>query len=205
MGTKYEIAQLRSDAVKRLSYEYPSSLKEFDESYIMPWKKITFEKGITFSVANLAQEIGLTSILPAVFYRICASNDFIEEVLDGERGEIGQQLTLSSDWQRICVLARERLLEMQHNQTFRWAADGPSYQCKRRDKCDIESMKVFRQIFRNKPSCIALDPWKTKYEKGFCSLCVARFKEIHDVGRLNIWNQLPSVFGLPGWDELSKD
>jgi hypothetical protein len=143
LGTKYDITQLRSEAVERLSYEYPSSLKAYDESCLDSWKKITLENGVTFGVANLAQEVGLTSILPAVFYSICSSHDFVEEMLDGEPGEDGQRVTLSSDCQRICISAWERLIELQHNQTFKWlsAVDLLSSEdCKNPEECGINEM-----------------------------------------------------------------
>ena len=206
LGTKYNIAQLRSEAVERLSYEYPSSLEVYDELCLDRWKKITFENGINFNVANLAREVGLTSILPAVLYSICESRHFIEEILDGEPGKDGRRVTLSFGYQRLCILARERLLELRQNQTFKWLSTVGEYEdCNHPETCAIEGMRLFRRVFRSKPLCMALESWGIMYyyyQAEFCDPCIAEFKKMHNAGRISVWNELPSIFGLPGWEEL---
>lgn len=38
-----------------------------------------------------------------------------------------------------------------------------------------------------------------------CDDCIAAAKQRHDEGRLELWDALPGVFGLPDWEELEND
>ena len=72
IGTKYEMAQLCSEAVKRLSMEYPPSLNEWDEMISGPkgseFTEVEFASSIHFDVMNLAEEVIVHSLIPAAFY-----------------------------------------------------------------------------------------------------------------------------------------
>lgn len=87
----------------RLSYTYPSTLEKWDRRDYHPWEKIEFEEGLDFRVVDLAQEFGLSSILPAAFFTICEVRDNpVEEILYGV-GDDGQRITLSTKNQKICI------------------------------------------------------------------------------------------------------
>ncbi|KIM83562.1 hypothetical protein PILCRDRAFT_429401 [Piloderma croceum F 1598] len=117
LGIKYEIPHLRSEAVKRLIHEYPLTLEKWIDCDMR--NDIMLERGAHFSVANLAREVGLTSILPAALYFVCEVYSFVE-ILEGIRRDDGQHVILSADNQKACLRGRERLIEAQHSQTFKW-------------------------------------------------------------------------------------
>jgi hypothetical protein len=52
---------------------------------------------------------------------------------------------------------------------------------------------------------MTLELWDIEYEVAFCGPCIAEFKTTHNAGCLSVWNELPSIFGLPGWEELLKE
>jgi hypothetical protein len=207
LGSKYEIAQLRSEAVKRLSIEYPSELDKWDSVVVTPWAEIQSHKGIHFNVVNLAREVGLTSILPAAYYSACEINGF-EQILEGACGEDDQLVTLSVENQKVCMRGWGSLVRTQHDQTFKWLAtqDDTLFQaCRSREKCNNTRMKVFHSTFRCGPVCYALASWQAGDEAGLCGSCIAASRRMHDDGRANIWNHLPFAFDLPGWEELLKE
>lgn len=80
---------------------------------------IMLEPGQHFSVANLAREVGLTSILPAALYSACEIYSFVE-ILEGMHRDDGHYVVLSDENQKACLRGRERLIEAQHSQTFKW-------------------------------------------------------------------------------------
>jgi len=207
LGSKYEIPQLRSEAVKRLSIEYPSKLDKWDAMILTPWGEIQSHRGIHFSVINLAQEVGLTSILPAAFYSACEINGF-GQILEGVCGDDDRLVILSAENQKVCMRGWGSLVHTQHDQTFKWlaTADNTLFQaCRTREKCNNTRMKVFHNTFRCGPVCYALASWQAGDEAGLCGTCVAVSKKMHDAGRTIIWNYLPLAFDLPGWEELLKE
>lgn len=54
------------------------------------------------------------------------------------------------------------------------------------------------------PPVITLDDWQRDWENGMCSVCIAIAQALHEKGRKQAWDDLPSAFGLPSWDELLK-
>lgn len=46
--------------------------------------------------------------------------------------------------------------------------------------------------------------WKIRWGKGLCSACIEEAKTIHERSRRALWDELPSIWGLPPWDELTK-
>ena len=204
LGTKYEIPHLRSEAIKRLIHDYPLTLKDWDH-YDMR-DVIIWEPGQHFSVANFAREVGLTSILPAAFYFACETYSLVE-ILEGVRDD-GHYAILSAENQKACLRGRERLIETQHSHTFKWmdATDVTlSPGCSNIEKCNQWRMSLFCKTFRGQPVCCPLVSWLSDDGGGFCGPCVSSSRAMFEVGRANIWNELPSTFGLPTWEELVKE
>ncbi len=49
----------------------------------------------------------------------------------------------------------------------------------------------------------ALDDWALKWnDDDLCETCQEEAKEIFKISRNDCWNKLPSMFGLPDWEEL---
>jgi hypothetical protein len=204
LGNKYAIPQLRAEAVKRLSAEYPSTLANWDLSVKHPFSKLADSHGLDFDVINLAHEIGVLSLVPAAMYCFC-ERDALEEVLEGVVREDGSMLILSAENQRVLVRGWKILRELLHKETYKWLDTqdaGMFYDCVQRVKCDTTRRKLFYDYFRGRTACCALPEWDPVDETGLCGPCVQKSKTSHEAGRVNVWNKLPSVFGLSEWDEL---
>jgi hypothetical protein len=74
LGRKYNIENLLDSAVSRLTFENPTTLKEYDallpeiEKYATT--RIVQYPGIFFDIVSLARENDILSVLPAAYYRL---------------------------------------------------------------------------------------------------------------------------------------
>lgn len=215
LGTKYEIEQLRSEAVNRISVEYPSQLDQWDtfQSKKSTMSQMHPERSNTFDVINLAQEINMPSLLPAAFYT-CVANYDIQEVLDGIVRDDGSLATLPTTSQHKCMQGLHRLLKKQMQETFVWMDErfiSESYTCIAsgsgggKKRCFFEKRDLFYKTWFSSPRCMALTPWIDFSENNMCMNCRDSSREAHYIGRIKIWQELPSMFGLGNWDELLKE
>lgn len=115
LGRKYEIKNLYLEATTRLSFEYPSTLNEWDNTrYTL--QLIECDPGLAFDIINLAREHGLLLILPATFYNIYHSQDFFREIFEDVRREDGTLAILSFEDQKIRIKNWDTLVK----QIFHW-------------------------------------------------------------------------------------
>ena len=72
-------------------------------------------------------------------------------------------------------------------------------------KCDVVRRDIFYRSFRRYTYCVPLAQWDpTDENAGLCQFCVVTSKQLHNEGRTKVWQELPSTFDLPGWDELLR-
>lgn len=49
---------------------------------------------------------------------------------------------------------------------------------------------------------LALAPWVDSDAEGLCDQCTEVAKDVFETGRRVIWDNLPSYFDLPKWEDL---
>ena len=165
-----------------------------------PLLQIQPRPGLHFDVINLAQEVNVPSLLPAAFYSYLMDYD-IGEVLGGITREDLSVAKLSDKYREVCMRGWHDLIVRQQEQTFIWLN---LIQPQRNICCDPKKEHIFYTEWYPSPKCIALACWDRTWEVGLCSRCKVNCQISHKDGRTKIWNELPSVFGLQGWDELLK-
>ena len=207
LGTKYSIRQLRMQAMKLLFAEYPTTLEKWDVTAPKDHPRIRYESGIHFRVANLASEVGLHAILPACLYYHFEDTDGHDNILNGsfEDGQLVAEL--SPENKLIALRGWFRLLKKQHETTYKWLdTDGSLFPgCQTMQKCDVVRRDIFYRSFRRYTYCVPLAQWDpTDENAGLCQFCVVTSKQLHNEGRTKVWQELPSTFDLPGWDELLR-
>ena len=130
------------------------------------------------------------------------------DILDGVHGDDGQHVILSAENQKACLRGRECLIWAQHDKTFKWmdVTDPTLFpDCRSIEKCNRVRMALFYRTFRGKTVCYALAAWSSDDGDGLCSPCIESSQTMLGAGRAEIWNELPSVFDLPPWEELVKE
>ncbi|KAJ7081144.1 hypothetical protein B0H15DRAFT_890405 [Mycena belliarum] len=218
LGKKYEFDELRDDALHRLESTYPNNLADYQAFYhpkasdVPPKHLISMSGGLLFEVIELARATGLNSILPAAFYRVCSKSRnqraIHEYIFSQQEGLHGMPVQLSDSDKRLCILATSDLLEKQwkgpytlannYNRTRKCSMtwDGP---CVGVPDLARSSLGGLVQLV------VALEPaMLTLFIDPSCTECKADRQTRFAAAQLQLWEELPSIFGLPSWGEIKK-
>ncbi|KAJ7935066.1 hypothetical protein B0H13DRAFT_1949554 [Mycena leptocephala] len=199
LGHKYGFQDLLDSAVERITFEYPTTLEEFDALVFGgKYTRIVPQHGLVFDILRLARENDIVSALPAAYY--CAIDQGLDKLLDG---------LLASPTPvdlRRCIRGREKLInaQFQPGYTFGWLRSWDSdaqFVCTGTSGCTRVRDTLFRkntETFR----VLALSVFVTK---GLCDGCTNRAIELTTAGRKKVWAELPGFFDLPPWSELKND
>ncbi|KZP29333.1 hypothetical protein FIBSPDRAFT_1038996 [Athelia psychrophila] len=201
LGQKYQIDAVLSEALGRLYYEFPDDLDDVDEAD--NWTKISESAGIFIDVANLAREQNLLSALPLAL-RYCSLEDS-DDIVKGVAREDHTVATLSPINERVVLAAKDPLLRLQSTTTFSWLIANGSDDFAMPACCNTERMQLVVSKFFPLPEYDGLKSWEEGWEDSICAACVVKAKALHASGRQRYWNKLPSIFGLPDWEELEKE
>jgi hypothetical protein len=198
LGTKYQIASVREEAVQRLIYEFPTTLAALDST--VDYSRIKDPKSVTvefIGAIELAHQYDVPQILPWAFYGCCYYLTFKQICQPGSP----QQPSLSREDVQTCMVGWQKLIEHQSRDTFAWLSAACSSE--KSEVCNATRKKL-RRHFAPVAACKALDPWGP-WQQGLCLQCAADVKVSHESGRKKIWDKLPSFFGLPSWTQLLKE
>ncbi|KZP28189.1 hypothetical protein FIBSPDRAFT_276064 [Athelia psychrophila] len=206
LGKKYEIELLHAEALKRLRYEFPSTLGGHNKCN--RGAMISLGDDIAVAVANLAREQSLLSVLPLALYQCCNSSSHQggEPQIAGI-GPIQNDTTavLSSVNVRACFAAWNSLSIAQARSTLAWMDSDKYPTCTSPERCAKIRRNTLRTVFFPFVSFSGLDTWRDFpwLDGEMCSSCNAVAEKLHNDGRVEFWDALPRIFGLPGWDELT--
>ncbi|KAJ6589848.1 hypothetical protein DFH09DRAFT_908809 [Mycena vulgaris] len=210
LGRKYDFKDLFVLAVERLTYENPTTIEEYEalstpdgayeQTRIVPYA------GVFFDIVTLARENSILSVLPCAYYRVLMMYNRAQ-LFDGVPRGDGTTASLAPVDQRRYVLGREKILkkQFQPGYTLGWLRTWEYY-----DDCiDPQHCPEIRQA----EFCDALDTVKLralaknpgKIMSKLCALCKQRAIGIRIAGRAKLWEDLPSFFDLPPWNELKND
>lgn len=207
LGNKYEIETLRTEALKRLYFEFPSNLAGLDTVIYGDGKGTMIERAgwMYIDAANLAREQNLLSALPIALYWCCRWKLSVLE--QGQRRPDGTISTLSPVNERACFLAYSELLELKEQKTFLWALPtSPGFDsCRSPNECRAARNKLAASVLFPTSATLCFGIWKDEYKTGQCNLCIPVARRMHKDGRQQLWDALPGVFGLPDWEELRKE
>jgi hypothetical protein len=209
LGKKYDFDELRDDAVGRLQYIFPTTLADFHARY---WPGDTpadfgiFEyPGFSFDAINLARATGLISILPAALFISCSSSSDLrtaqEQILSGlPRGD-GSTAHLSGEDKALCIFAMSDLLRKQWDGPYAWLHNSS---CRNTD-CRAAREDLKTAIWVPIPSLVSLNPKMLNANGRFCEYCKRSNSTAFAAGQQVLWEELPSVFGLPSWGDIAKE
>ncbi|KAJ7142687.1 hypothetical protein C8R44DRAFT_760964 [Mycena epipterygia] len=211
LGKKYGFDELHEDGMRRLEQVFPSTLSAYQALYRGP---TTFESlpistysGLLVDAINLARDIDLNSILPAALYRACSQAKNLKSIhrflLSGVRRPDGVLCQLSDVDKMLCILATSDLLEKQWEGPYSWVRKVGKNHHAKGSPCRSASKSARIGLGVPVPDMAALRP----AIRGADRLCV-HCKEISEAmfaaGQQALWEELPSIFGLPSWADIKK-
>jgi len=158
-------------------------------------------------VVHLVKEIRLPRFLPAAFLQYITFDDIFECVLEGGERDDGSHAVLSGEEQKICLLGWKNVVDMQAKTTYAWRGGTGRFAlykatCTAPGTCASVRKRLSWGPLNVFPECGPFIPWDNDWVAGMCSACVAVAKESHNLGHEEAWARLPSMFGLPSWEEL---
>lgn len=209
LGKKYDIPQLRKEALQVLRSEYPSTLEVFDKKtnpidYDVFWHHL--------QVIDLAHETGTRDILPAAFFMFCQRHSPAELV---EKLYAAASHSILSSQEHLTFLSGcNRLASYLAEETYSWASDSfvGGSQCTGRNCRTKAKCAFFHNTIEKNRLYDALIPWRDivwfspedENPDPMCQVCMETARKIHAEGRKRVWQKLPSAFGLSDWADLLK-
>lgn len=189
---------LRAEALKRIFYEIPSDLDKGTDRGLSGSMICQDDDFTTLEMLNLAREHNLLSTLPLLRYRCCR---LISKQKDLSKTRLDHQEAT------FCATKYVALMRLQGETTFSWIILPPSKYdgCQAIATCSATRRKLAVDMFFPVAKLIGLMIWQKGLGKGMCEICVSVAAVEHEIGRRRLWEALPGVFDLPGWEELNKE
>ncbi|KAJ7030063.1 hypothetical protein C8F04DRAFT_1236791 [Mycena alexandri] len=203
LGRKYEFRKLLDSAMERLTFKNPTTLSEYEarmtknKQQYLPTRIVPFPS-IILDILTLAREHDILTALPCAYYRALTLPQAL--LFDGiPRGD-GTVSSLAQADQRQCVLSYQKLLGTQFRPGYSLAWVNT---WKLEDDCDSpEECNYVRKL----DLYFLWFPLPTALFSGFeYASCEKRTRDAIKEGREKAWDELPSFFGLPPWNELKND
>lgn len=167
-------------------------------------------------VINLVRETQhLERILPMTFYHQAQNSD-AHNVLKSASSSKGEtSLGLSPEDHQILTYGWTGCLRSQQEHTYKWLfyeGDEHFLSCQSKEACFSARSRAVICRFTPFPQVMGLKMWDDWIEMkdvsirvedvGICRKCQVEAERMHNEGRKKFWDMLPSLFDLPGWDEL---
>ncbi|TFK32844.1 hypothetical protein BDQ12DRAFT_658652 [Crucibulum laeve] len=208
LSHKYDVPNLHRRALAHLSTAHVCTLEEWDaeDSTALTFRDI--EGSIADPLLRMIEvvyEVNALWLLPTIFY-LCCSHP-LQKILDSPQWISGS----------ICETHKRTVLlgwaKQQHETlSFQKALiHAPTANCITHAACaahvrrwDVSVMAVKGDKLPGGISPLASNGGQKFYYERLCQPCSQSMKTMAEQKRIAFWNMLPSLFGLPGWDELMK-
>jgi hypothetical protein len=104
------------------------------------------------------------------------------------------------------VRGRDKLIQASHGILQGWARENlllPSQQCSSISICSHKKLLVAQLLFPTIDGHLhQLGPWDQESKTPLCKPCFDSLNVAYEKARQKLWDDLPSFFGLPPWEEL---
>ncbi|KAF8148191.1 hypothetical protein B0H34DRAFT_803034 [Crassisporium funariophilum] len=204
MGKKYGFKGFRAEAIHRLQLDFPSTLESWD-AHSMKFEHITATHWTAlFDIFVLAHENTITTILPALYLRICLEfniNDIVNCIRD-----VNKKHLLLTDEPSNFQLGRDRLYNAIPNTTLQWLRDTPLDACTDKANCSKSKVDFLTKVWGD-PHTIkyAINSWSKNEMPSFCVSCNYFARKWYSAGRKINWAKLNSYFNLMDLKDAASD
>ncbi|KAH8103818.1 hypothetical protein BXZ70DRAFT_665594 [Cristinia sonorae] len=216
MSTKYDVTKLRESAIDALRCHYPQDfLKRLSSSppSTFPFLFPTSRAGasLAISAANVARESNATILLPGALLACCSINP--SSLIEPWQPHPLRNHIHSDDLPGLApqnlytvLKARNEIILFTRRRIFGFAfipRDIPD--------CHSPECRKVRSEWAIKMDQEHPDGWINPFSPGSfvssfarfgCVSCLEEAKRTFDIGRRELWDALPGIFGLPGWERL---
>ncbi|KAF7356504.1 BTB domain-containing protein [Mycena venus] len=207
LGLKYDFRKLLDAAVERVMLECPTTLEGYDSNLPYTPKSIIGHNGFEHDMVTLVRENNILAALPCAYYRLIRYHT-LNSIFDGVIRDDGTLASLTPIDQRQCSLSRNKIIATQNKPgyTLGWLCGWkPTKLCDDVSECTKKKEDLIRRCLTSL-RVNALDKVTGFLLRDvFCDACTDEVEELVDAGREKMWDDLPSFFDLPPWNELKND
>lgn len=203
LGTKYKIARLRDEAIRRLTACYPTTLTAFDlansPSFVAPIEPPTLPEASM--VVFLALTYNIPQVLPtALYYCSLEEPSAFESIIDAACKAYGRGIARNdSILVAKCYQGRSALLDLHHRFLFSVFGRPVSPDCKSAEPCETALNELLLYAasrgWLSSPD-VFFDHWGAIAKLATCASCEAMVVRRYKVARMVMWARLPCCFGL---------
>ncbi|KAI0351203.1 hypothetical protein OH77DRAFT_957746 [Trametes cingulata] len=197
LGHKYQIDTLVEQSLRYLRTLYPDNVKQLN-------KQPRFPALCAIGVVNLARLTGELSLLPVALAECCTLG---EKIVTGFAFPDGRREQLSAADLGACFRAKDKIIARRVRAAERMFRCLPE-DCKREGGCeaDMEFFLMFLMKGTIGSLCVPrVDiSWSASAKKMYrlCSKCFEEVRAREEDEQLQLFEELPSLFGIkvPGWN-----
>ncbi|TFK35208.1 hypothetical protein BDQ12DRAFT_321953 [Crucibulum laeve] len=199
LSTKYLIRTLRTRCINLLYTKFPATFAQYTaKCQSSMHTRERYKSETVMRAVHLAHECNLPALLPYLYY--CVARMGSGRILKKREGDISWELKAT------CLVGRERLYQarMALSHTFLLAFT-PSPACQTHLCAHARGPHAEWHILEATEK--APNPLRSYTRWGqlhVCIDCIEECKRRHEGGRKEVWERLPGLFGLEGWEELWK-
>ncbi|KDR86013.1 hypothetical protein GALMADRAFT_49237, partial [Galerina marginata CBS 339.88] len=208
IGKKYQFDKLQSLALERIRMELPDSLDAWDEKFGDGSEGQIVDSDSEINIVNFLLETGFQTLLPVAYY-ICISSLTPAHICEGLDSDDGTSSYLSAQLIKTLTVARQNLSTAIMLHEFPWTTSSrdqstiPTAACRVKSECKSHRSMVLAALIPGPEPDQALSfPVESIVSEEYCDSCDAEIRNIYQAGREVIWDNLPSYFGLPKWEDL---
>ncbi|KLO19249.1 hypothetical protein SCHPADRAFT_83283 [Schizopora paradoxa] len=199
LSTKYDFKNIRTDVIIQIAKHYPTHLRSYDDANVHDLAPLfgTIRSSCHYPLLQCLWKAKVDALLPVLYYACSDSPiDFILLQTNTLDTECLQTLIKGS------VKLRAAVTQLLADLTGRDLLDGPcSYGCEVHFRiCNLGE-------FVNSSNLAEIDGGSIveACADRACELCSHKVKDVVDNRRKEIWNNIPSYFGFPGWNQLREE
>ncbi|KAJ6603345.1 hypothetical protein DFH09DRAFT_1458786 [Mycena vulgaris] len=196
LGRTYGIQLLYQNTFLRLDSAFPSSR----DQYLASQQRTRISVDVTANPRNhiaietilLARQLDLPILLPAAFWVAATRLDLM----------IDKIISLSAADKRTIISSATPLRVAHASYLFGWLDENyMNPECKYRAACIGTKARYALKMWKP-PTTHPMFSWNAASVKGMCASCADAGRKYHTEGSKRLWEELPSFFGLPPWEEL---
>jgi len=207
LSTKYEVTYLRTRIIRDLCSTFPTKLDQWRlrDAYLVEyfdWRPL--------AVVLLAKEMDIPAVLPAALCSFTTGLGNLNDILAGTTLPDGSTLSLDRATADLCVVAREQLGSRVRDTLLKSYFEGDAADnCQTADHCNMRRINTLR-LYEKTPNTLVPHPFLLEMLSfrpniqmtGVCGACIEEAEATFDDEQNKLWEELPSFFNLPPWEEL---
>ncbi|THV03870.1 hypothetical protein K435DRAFT_240345 [Dendrothele bispora CBS 962.96] len=222
LATKYFIAHLRNKSIQHLSETWSHTLRGHEDMIELAIRtpmvnKLSYPFVHPLHVLKLARETHVRLVLPAAVYFLSLYP--LEDLLKADHAKLRVEHPSKPsshldaiDLQEYTLMFQRRLdIILEFVRDFCGPDRTPTPECSTRKGCERALRSVSARlsnswVIRTGPfNFMAQAISQVSQDSSFCIHCRDAFVRDGYAHRQRLWDELPSVIGLPCWEELQKE